>query len=61
MNIEIEVILSSHFVKPDDPDVEDEVNEIYKKLENLCKGKDMHFIDSSNIKRSSLNSNQITT
>ena len=61
MNIEIEVILSSHFVKRDDPDVEDEVNEIYKKLENLSKGKDMHFIDSSNIKRSSLNSNQIKT
>ena len=38
----------------DDLDVEDENNELNKKLENLCKGKGMRFIDNSNIKRTAL-------
>ena len=37
---------------------EDEINELNKKLENLCKGKGMRFIDNSNIKSSFLNSSK---
>ena len=47
-------ILSS-VIHQDDQDVEDEINELNKILENLCKGKGMRFIDNSNIKISSLN------
>ena len=43
----------------DDLDVEDENNELNKKLENLCKGKGMRFIDNSNIKSSSLNRSKL--
>ena len=50
VNDEIEIILSS-VIHQDDQDVEDEINELNKKLENLCKGKGMHFIDNSNIKK----------
>ena len=53
-NEETEVVQSS-FINRDDQDVEDEINEINKKLEKLCKGRCMRFIDNSNIKRSSQN------
>ena len=53
MNDEIEIVFSS-VIHQNDQDVEDEINELNKKLENLCKGKGMRFIDNSNIKSSSL-------
>ena len=54
VNNEIEIVLSSA-IHRDDQDLEDEINKLNKKLENLCKGKGMAFIDNSNIKSSSLN------
>ena len=60
VNDEIEIILSS-VIHRDDQDVEDEINELNKKLENLCKGKGMRFIANSNIKRSSLNRSKTGT
>ena len=58
VNHEIEIVLSS-VIHRDDQDVEDEINELNKKLENLCKGKGILFIDNSNIKRSSLNRSKL--
>ena len=58
VNDEIEIVLSS-VIHRDDQDVEDEMNELNKKLVNLCKGKGMHFIDNSNIKSSSLNRSKL--
>ena len=57
-NDEMEIVLSS-VIHRDHQDVEDEINELNKKLENLCKGKGMRFIDNSNIKSSSLNRSKI--
>ena len=37
VNDEIEIVLSS-VIHRDDQDVEDEINELNKKLENLCTG-----------------------
>ena len=54
MNDETEIV-SSSVIYQDDQDVEDEINELNKKHENLCKGKGMRFIDNSTIKSSSLN------
>ena len=47
-NDETEIVLSSVFHR-DDQDVEDEINELNKKLENLSKWKGMRFIDVRNI------------
>ena len=58
MNDKIEIVLSS-VIHQDDQAVEDEINELNKKLENLCKGKGMCFIDNSNIKSSSLNRSKL--
>ena len=58
VNGEIEIVLSS-VIHRDDQDIEDEINELNKKLENLCKGKVMRFIDNSNIKSSSLNRSKL--
>ena len=58
VNDEIEIILSS-VIHRDDQDLEDEINKLNKKLENLCKGKGMRFIDNSNIKNSSLNRSKL--
>ena len=58
MNNEIEIVLSS-VIHRDDQDLEDEINKLNKKLENLCKGKGMRFIDNSNIKSSSLNRSKL--
>ena len=49
VNDEIEIVLSSA-IHPDDQDLEDKINKLNKKLANLCKGKDMIFIDNSNKK-----------
>ena len=49
VNDEIEIILSS-VIHRDDQDLEDEINKLNKKLENLFKGKGMRFIDNSNKK-----------
>ena len=54
----IEIVLSS-VIHRDDQDLEDEINKLNKKLENLCKGKGMRFIDNSNIKSSSLNRSKL--
>ena len=58
VNNEIEIVLSS-VIHRDDQDLEDEINKLNKKLENLCKGKGMRFIDNSNIKSSSLNRSKL--
>ena len=58
VNDEIEIVLSS-VIHRDDQDLEDEINKLNKKLENLCKGKGMRFIDNSNIKISSLNRSKL--
>ena len=55
---EIVIILSS-VIHRDDQDIEDEINELNKKLENLCKGKSVRSIDNSNIKSSSLNRSKL--
>ena len=39
--------------------LEDDINQHNKKLENLCKGKGMHFIDNGNMKSSSLNRSKL--
>ena len=48
----------SNVIHRDDQDLEDEINKLNKKLENLCRGKGMRFIDNSNIK-SSLNRSKL--
>ena len=58
LNDKIEIVLSS-VIHWDDQDLEDEINKLNKKLENLCKGKGMRFIDNSNIKSSSLNRSKL--
>ena len=58
VNDEIEIALPS-VIHRDDQDLEDEINKLNKKLENLCKGKGMRFIDNSNIKSSSLNRSKL--
>ena len=58
VNEQIEIILSSA-IHRDSHDVEDEINELNKILEHLCKGKGMCFIDNSNIKSSPLNRSKL--
>ena len=58
VNNETEIFLSS-VIHRDDQDLEDEINKLNKKLENLCKGKGMRFIDNSNLKGSSLNRSKL--
>ena len=58
VNNEIEIVLSS-VIHRDDQDLEDEINKLNIKLENLCKGKGIPFIDNSNIKSSSLNRSKL--
>ena len=58
VNNEIEIVLSS-VIHRDDQDLEDEINKLNEKLENLWKGKGMRFIDNSNIKSSSLNRSKL--
>ena len=49
VNGAIEIVLSSA-IHRDDQDVEDEINELNKELDNLCKVKGMRFVDNSNKK-----------
>ena len=49
MNGETEIALSN-VIHRDYQDLEDEVNELNKNLENLSKGKGVRFIDNSNKK-----------
>ena len=58
VNNETEIVLSS-VIHRDDQDLEDEINKLNEKLENLCKGKGMRFIDNSNIKSYSLNRSKL--
>ena len=58
VNDKVKIVLSS-VIHRNDQDVEDEIKELKKILENLCKGKSMHFIDTSNIKSSSLNRSEL--
>ena len=53
VNDEIEIVLSN-VIHRDDQDLEDKIIELNRRLENLCKWKDMRFIDNSNIKSPSL-------
>ena len=46
VNNEIEIVLPS-VIHRDDQDLGDEISKLNKKLENLCKGKGMRFIDNS--------------
>ena len=58
VNNEIEIVLSS-VIHRDDQDLEDEINKLNEKLDNLCQGKGLRFIDNSNIKSSSLNRSKL--
>ena len=51
---ETEIVLST-VIHRENQDVENEINELNKKHENVCKRKGIRFIDNSNIKSSSLN------
>ena len=53
VNGKIEIVLSS-VIHLDDQDLEDQINELNKKLENLWKAKGVQFVGNSNIKGSSL-------
>ena len=44
------VIILSSVIHRDDQDIEDEINELDKKLENLCKRKGMRSVDIVNKK-----------
>ena len=58
-NDEIEIVLSSAIYR-DDQDLEDEINELKKKLANLCQREGVCFIDNSrNIKSFSLNRSKL--
>ena len=59
MTVKTEIILSSVIYR-DNQDLEHKINEFHKEVENLCKGKGMHFIDNSNIKSVSLNRRNYT-
>ena len=58
-NDETEIVLLSAIYQ-DDQDLEDEINELKKKLANLCQREGVRFIDnSSNIKSFSLNRSKL--
>ena len=52
-------IASSSIIYRSDHDFEDKINEANRKLENLCKGKGMVFINNSNIDSTCLNRNKL--
>ena len=54
----IKIALSS-IIHWSDHDFEDKINETNRKLENLCKGKDMIFINNSNIDSNCLNRSKL--
>ena len=53
-NNEVQIAFSS-VIHRDDQDFEEEIKEISRKLENLCKGKGIKFISNNNIDDSRLN------
>ena len=58
VNEEIEIVLSSA-IHRDNQDVVDKINDLNKKLQHLCKGKVMRFIDNSNMKSYPLNRSKL--
>ena len=55
---EIQIAFSS-VVHRDDQDFEEEIKEINRKLQNLCKGKEIKFINNTNIDGSCLNRSKL--
>ena len=53
------ILKLSIIIHRSDYDFEDKLNETNRKLEYVCKGKDMIFINSSNIDNSCLNRNKL--
>ena len=58
VNNEIQIAFSS-VIHHEDQDFEEEIKEINRKLENLCKGKGIKFINNSNIDGSCLNRSKL--
>ena len=58
INDNIKIALSS-IIHRSDHDFEDKINETNRKLENLCKGKGMIFINNSNIDSTCLNRSKL--
>ena len=58
VNNKIQIVFSS-VTHLDDQDFEEEIKEINKKLENLCKGKGIKFINNNNIDGSCLNRSKL--
>ena len=56
--IDIQIAFSS-VIHRDDQDFEEEIKEINRKLENLCKGKGIKFINNTNIDGSCLNRSKL--
>ena len=57
-NDNIKIALSSIIHRSDD-DFEDKINETNRKVENLCKGKGIIFVNNSNIDRTCLNRSKL--
>ena len=58
INNEIQIAFSS-VIHRDDQDFEEETKEINRKLENLCKGKGIKFINNNNIDGSCFNRSKL--
>ena len=58
INNEIQIAFSS-VIHRDDQDFEEEIKENNRKLENLCKGKGIKFINNTNIDCSCLNRSKL--
>ena len=58
VNHKIKIVLSS-VIHRDDQELEDKINGLKKKLENLCRGKSMRFIGTSSTKMFSLNRSKL--
>ena len=58
VNNEIQIAFSN-VIHHNDQDFEEEIKEIKRKLENLCKGKGIKFINDNNIDGSYLNTSKL--
>ena len=58
VNNEIQIVFSSA-IHRDDQDLKEEIKEINRNLENLCKGKGINFINKNNIEGSCLNRSKL--
>ena len=58
VNNEVQIAFSG-VIHRDDQDFEEEIKEINRKLENLCKGKGIKFINNNNIDGSCLNRSKL--